>query len=67
MPFDAAIRDTLSAVTTATITTILLKKGLRNVWIRGTVRSRSSGAIPGSSAVIATLFSPTQRFIGGNV
>lgn len=36
MPFDAAIRDTLSAVTTATITTILLKKGLRNVWIRGT-------------------------------
>jgi len=25
----------LSGVTTATLTTILLKKGLRNVWIRG--------------------------------
>jgi regulator of RNase E activity RraA len=27
--------ETLSAVSTATITTVLLKKGLRNVWIRG--------------------------------
>jgi regulator of RNase E activity RraA len=36
MPFDAAIRETLAAVSTATITTILLKKGLRNVWMRGT-------------------------------
>jgi len=27
--------DTLCAVSTATITTILLKKGLRNVWLRG--------------------------------
>ena len=27
--------ETLADVTTATITTILLKKGLRNVWIRG--------------------------------
>ena len=27
--------DVLRAVTTATLTTILLKKGLRNVWIRG--------------------------------
>ena len=26
---------TLSRVTTATITTVLLKKGLRNVWLRG--------------------------------
>ncbi|WP_119419043.1 ribonuclease activity regulator RraA [Desertibaculum subflavum] len=34
-PLDAAIVKTLSAVTTATITTILLKKGLRNVWMRG--------------------------------
>ncbi|MFP3656729.1 ribonuclease activity regulator RraA, partial [Burkholderia sp. SIMBA_052] len=25
----------LASVTTATITTVLLKKGLRNVWIRG--------------------------------
>lgn len=34
-PLDAAIRTALEAVTTATLTTVLLKKGLRNVWIRG--------------------------------
>jgi regulator of RNase E activity RraA len=28
--------EALSAVTTATLTTVLLKKGLRNVWMRGT-------------------------------
>jgi len=33
---------TLSRVTTATITTVLLKKGLRNVWMRGT-RPLNSG------------------------
>jgi regulator of RNase E activity RraA len=27
--------ETLKQVSTATITTILLKKGLRNVWLRG--------------------------------
>ncbi len=36
MTLDAKTVDTLSRVTTATITTILLKKGLRNVWMRGT-------------------------------
>ncbi|MBE7199895.1 MAG: ribonuclease activity regulator RraA [Parafilimonas terrae] len=36
MPSDSEIVATLSQVTTATITTILLKKGLRNVWLRGT-------------------------------
>lgn len=36
MPTSAEIVDTLSKITTATITTILLKKGLRNVWLRGT-------------------------------
>ncbi len=35
MPLDAESLETLKAVSTATITTILLKKGLRNVWIRG--------------------------------
>jgi regulator of RNase E activity RraA len=35
MPTEAEIVATLSSVTTATITTILLKKGLRNVWLRG--------------------------------
>jgi regulator of RNase E activity RraA len=36
MTLDRKAVDTLSKVTTATITTILLKKGLRNVWMRGT-------------------------------
>lgn len=36
LPLDPAIVATLKGVTTATVTTILLKKGLRNVWLRGT-------------------------------
>ncbi|HVO90104.1 MAG TPA: ribonuclease activity regulator RraA [Casimicrobiaceae bacterium] len=36
MTLDPAITASLSAVSTATLTTILLKKGLRNVWMRGT-------------------------------
>ncbi len=32
---DAALIAALSNVTTATLTTVLLKKGLRNVWLRG--------------------------------
>ena len=32
---DARIKDILSGISTATITTVLLKKGLRNVWLRG--------------------------------
>lgn len=35
MALDQKAIDVLSKVTTATITTILLKKGLRNVWMRG--------------------------------
>ncbi|MBN8476907.1 ribonuclease activity regulator RraA [Sulfuritalea sp.] len=35
LPLDAEIIRALSAVTTATLTTVLLKKGLRNVWMRG--------------------------------
>lgn len=35
MTLDARAIDILSSVTTATITTILLKRGLRNVWMRG--------------------------------
>ena len=34
LPLDAETISILSAVTTATLTTVLLKKGLRNVWIR---------------------------------
>ncbi len=35
MDLDPEVVETLSRVTTATITTVLLKKGLRNVWLRG--------------------------------
>jgi len=35
MSTDSRVSEILSKVTTATITTILLKKGLRNVWLRG--------------------------------
>ena len=44
MPLDDKARETLAAVTTATITTILLKKGLRNVWMRGTLPLRANQA-----------------------
>jgi regulator of RNase E activity RraA len=36
MSLDADVIRTLSQISTATMTTILLKKGLRNVWMRGT-------------------------------
>jgi regulator of RNase E activity RraA len=36
MTIDPAILGALAGVSTATITTVLLKKGLRNVWMRGT-------------------------------
>ena len=36
LPLDPATASTLAGITTATLTTVLLKKGLRNVWLRGT-------------------------------
>src|ERR1700676_597436 len=48
--------QTLSGVSTATITTILLKKGLRNVWLRCCRPLRS-----GSPRVVGAVF--TLRFI----
>jgi len=36
LPLEQGVIDALADVTTATITTVLLKKGLRNVWMRGT-------------------------------
>ncbi|MGE0499101.1 MAG: ribonuclease activity regulator RraA [Ramlibacter sp.] len=36
LPLDPAAVETLKGETTATLTTVLLKKGLRNVWMRGT-------------------------------
>lgn len=41
LPLDPHIKTTLLGITTATLTTVLLKKGLRNVWIRGAFPLRS--------------------------
>ena len=35
LPLSTTTTEALESVTTATLTTVLLKKGLRNVWIRG--------------------------------
>ena len=47
---DQKTMATLSAVATATLTTVLLKKGLRNVWLRGT-----KPLVPARSALSARL------------
>ena len=56
LPLDAAIVAALSAITTATLTTVLLKKGLRNVWLRGTMPLR-----PGQGRRVGRAF--TLRFV----
>jgi regulator of RNase E activity RraA len=42
MSIDADTFQALSGVSTATVTTVLLKKGLRNVWMRGTKPLRAA-------------------------
>ncbi|MCU0885145.1 MAG: ribonuclease activity regulator RraA [Beijerinckiaceae bacterium] len=56
LPLDAGIVSTLSGVTTATITTILLKKGLRNIWMRGSKPIRT-----GQKRLVGRAF--TLRFV----
>ena len=56
MTIDSATLATLSGICTATITTVLLKKGLRNVWMRGTRPIR-----PGQPRLIGRAF--TLRFV----
>ncbi|MCW5635955.1 MAG: ribonuclease activity regulator RraA [Rubrivivax sp.] len=56
MQLDARAVDVLSKVTTATLTTLLLKKGLRNVWMRGTRPLR-----PGQPRLVGRAF--TLRFV----
>ena len=56
MALDPAIVATLQKITTATLTTVLLKKGLRNVWIRGTIPIR-----PGQPRLVGRAF--TLRFV----
>jgi len=56
MTLDQKIIDALSGVSTATLTTVLLKKGLRNVWMRGTRPLRT-----GQPRVVGRAF--TLRFV----
>lgn len=56
MSLDKSIVEILSKVSTATITTVLLKKGLRNVWLRGTRPIR-----PGQPRLVGKAF--TMRFV----
>jgi regulator of RNase E activity RraA len=56
LPLDERIVTVLSGVTTATLTTVLLKKGLRNVWIRGT-----KPLAPGQGRLVGRAF--TLRFV----
>jgi len=56
MTLDSKVIDTLSSVSTSTITTVLLKHGLRNVWMRGPRPLRT-----GLPRVVGSAF--TLRFV----
>ena len=56
MTLDPQQTAILAGVSTASITTILLKKGLRNVWMRGTMPLR-----PGQARLVGRAF--TLRFV----
>lgn len=55
-PLDAGAIETLRGVSTATLTTVLLKKGLRNIWMRGTMPLRE-----GQARIVGPAF--TFRFV----
>ena len=56
MKLDQNLIEALSNVATATITTVLLKNGLRNVWLRGT-----KPLVPGQRRLVGPAF--TLRFV----
>jgi regulator of RNase E activity RraA len=56
LPLADATVATLRTITTATLTTVLLKKGLRNVWLRGT-----RPLAPGQPRTVGRAF--TLRFV----
>ena len=56
MALDQKKVEALLGVTTATLTTVLLKKGLRNIWLRGTKPLR-----PGQPRIVGPAF--TLRFV----
>jgi regulator of RNase E activity RraA len=53
---DPKVIDVFSKVTTATLTTLLIKKGLRNVWLRGSMPLK-----PGQGRIVGRAF--TLRFV----
>ena len=55
-PLSPAVVDKLKTIATATLTTVLLKKGLRNVWLRGTKPLQ-----PGQPRTVGRAF--TLRFV----
>jgi len=55
-PLSPAIVEKLKTIATATLTTVLLKKGLRNVWLRGTKPLQ-----PGQQRTVGRAF--TLRFV----
>ena len=56
MTYDRATLDLLAGVSTATVTTVLLKQGLRNLWIRGALP-----LAPGQPRLVGPAF--TLRFV----
>lgn len=56
MSLDPKTIEILSGITTATLTTVLLKKGLRNVWLRG-----AKPLTPGQPRLVGRAF--TLRFV----
>src|SRR5260370_4669335 len=62
MTSDQDFVHALSAVSTATITTILLKKGLRNVWLRG-CRPLRSGLPRGVGAAFTLRFTTMREVL----
>ncbi|MDW3687752.1 ribonuclease activity regulator RraA [Cupriavidus sp. CV2] len=56
LPLDESVVKALQGVTTATLTTVLLKHGLRNIWLRGT-----QPLAPGQPRLVGRAF--TLRFV----
>jgi regulator of RNase E activity RraA len=56
LPLDAATTRALEGISTATVTTVLFKKGLRNVWVRGSRPIRT-----GQKRLVGRAF--TLRFV----
>jgi regulator of RNase E activity RraA len=56
LTMDTRTKEILSGISTATLTTVLLKMGLRNVWLRGAFPRQ-----PGQTRIVGTAF--TLRFV----